>query len=378
MKKNKTAVIVISLFLVFFVVLVCYLKLSNYESREDYLFLYRNGIPEEPEDIELNTSTVFLGEENKSQFNIHPYIAYFNNTYYVIWSSGLEFEDSYGQVIRYSTSTDGYNWSDDKILAEVQDDKGYYIARGIFILDDTLYALAAYIESSPTWDNLRLCCFELVDEEWSESAVFNIENCMNNYPPREYQDTLYLTCRDQDWNISIASSRDDGVHFHIEKVLDSGDYNEPLLYFDYAGNMHMILRDESMTNYLYEIHSTDKGLTWSVPIRTNYSDATSKTYIGRLSNSIYYLINNPYQIRDPLCISFSFNGVVFDHLHVINASAPPFRFEGKPERGQGFQYPHALEHDDKLHIVYSRNKEDILVTEMEISTIQDIIYDTLN
>ena len=96
-------------------------------------------------------------------------------------------------------------------------------------------------------------------------------------------------------------------------------------------------------------------------------DAMSKNYSGLLSNGWYYLINNPvregFTTRDPLTISFSRDGWAFAHPKNLRQHAPPQQFTGSGKDANSFQYPHALEHNDSLWVIYSTNKEDIEISE---------------
>ncbi|WP_227020971.1 hypothetical protein [Arenibacter algicola] len=48
--------------------------------------------------------------------NQHNYLAYYDNRYWIMWSDGPGVEDRVGQVVKYSTSTDGLNWEKPKFL----------------------------------------------------------------------------------------------------------------------------------------------------------------------------------------------------------------------------------------------------------------------
>jgi predicted neuraminidase len=143
--------------------------------------------------------------------------------------------------------------------------------------------------------------------------------------------------------------------------------DEPTYYATGNGEVHMIVRDNTRSGFLLRALSTDNGRTWSRPVRTNYPDATSKNFPGRLSNGWYYLINNPNpKGRDPLAISFSRDGWAFEKPHVIRRGAPEQRHAGRAKRSGTLQYPHAVEHGGSLWVIYSTNKEDIEIAEVKL------------
>jgi len=133
--------------------------------------------------------------------------------------------------------------------------------------------------------------------------------------------------------------------------------DEPTLYETVDGYAHLIVRDNRRSGRLIRILSSDHGRTWSQPVLTNYPDATSKNYAGRLGDGRYFLINNPNpRRRDPLVITYSPDGWEYSRPAAIR-------------RGGGtFQYPHALEHGGSLWVVYSTAKRDIELTRWFLSS----------
>ena len=145
---------------------------------------------------------------------------------------------------------------------------------------------------------------------------------------------------------------------------------EPTWYSTDDGFVHMIARDNSHSGRLIRVLSEDGGTTWSTPVLTNYPDATSKNFTGRLSNGAYFLINNPSpENRYPLAISFSHDGWTFSNSVAIRKDAPPIRFKAETSR-KGFQSPHAIEYGGSLWVIYSTNKEDIEISEFKISDLE--------
>jgi len=328
------------------------------------------------------TSPVYLAREGEWQFNLHSYLVHHNGMFWAMWSSGRVDEDSSNQLIRYANSKDGHNWSPAKVLVDDPDgpDKpARWIARGIFTHEGKLAALIAYLEGPrdtpkgrESWAKLRLMRYEWTGSAWKEGGVF-LNNCMNNYPPRLLGGKLFMTCRDSfsAMHTALADSPSGG-NWTVTKLAGEEPHDrmsEPSWFVDPQGNTHLIFRDARRSKYLYRSVSTDKGKTWPAPVRTNYPDATSKNFTGRLSNGWYYLINNPNQkARDPLAISFSRDGWTFDHPAALRKNMPAQRYPGRSKGGgHSIQYPHAIEHDGSLWVIYSTNKEDIEISEYKIS-----------
>lgn len=331
------------------------------------------------------TSQVFRGEAAKSGFNLHSYLAFYEGRYFSIWSQSAVGEEDPDQHLVYATSRDGRQWSAPQVLAadpDGPDGPARWIARGLFILNGRLTALGARIESadygkrgkSAVWKALRLMYFQWQKGRWEDKGVF-AEDCMNNFPPELLGERLAMICRDRNMDVSVALLRD-GPGFDWQRVPLTGAppfdrMDEPTWYQDPDGAIHMIIRDNNRSRKLIRTLSRDGGRTWEGPVLTDYPDATSKNFTGKLSNGWYYLINNPNPAgRDPLTISFSSDGWVFAKPLAIRRGAPARRVAGRAKGSGSLQYPHAIEHNGSLWVIYSVNKEDIEISELRIRDVE--------
>lgn len=330
---------------------------------------------------EARTSTVFRGEDHKSGFNLHSYLARHDGKFWAIWSSSKVGEEDPDQHIRFSTSVDGHRWTESGVVAadpDGPDGPARWIARGVFVYEGRLTALGAYIESAAygnrgkgdVWSNLRLMRFEWDGRKWKPAGVF-AGNCMNNFAPERFGGLLMMPCRDSRMDVFLASAKQPGeAAWKFTPIASEPPFHkmdEPTLYKAADGSIHMIIRDGAKSGYLIRSISRDEGGTWSEPVRTDYPDATSKNFTGRLSSGWYYLINNPNPTsRDPLAISFSRDGWTYAKSALLRKGAPPRRFVGRAKPSGSFQYPQALEHDGSLWVIYSTNKEDIEISEYPI------------
>jgi predicted neuraminidase len=327
-------------------------------------------------------SSVFRGVEGKSGFNLHSYLAYHDGRFWAIWSSAAAHEEDPDQQVVYSTSADGHNWSAPQVLARDPDGPSgpaRWIARGLFLHEGKLTALAAYQESADygkrgtdvVWKNLRLMYFQWEAGAWKEKGIFAAD-CMNNVPPERLGARLAMICRDKNMDVSVALL-DDPARLTWKRTRLAADppfhkMDEPTWYRDPDGVVHMIVRDNSRSGKLIRVLSRDGGVTWEKPLLTNYPDATSKNFTGRLSNGRYFLVNNPNPLkRDPLSISFSRDGWSFGDPRNIRVDAPPRRIEGRAKPSGSFQYPHAIEQAGSLWVIYSTNKEDIEISQFPIA-----------
>ncbi len=328
---------------------------------------------------EVKSSVVFRAEAGTAQFNLHSYVAYHQGRFWAVWSSSRVGEEDPDQRVLYATSRDGHRWSMAQELAGDPDGAAgpaRWIARGVFVLDGKLTALAAYIESADygkrgkaeVWKKLKLMRFEWTGKKWADRGVF-ADNCMNNFPPERLAGKLAMVCRDANMDVEMALEAGGGkwTRTAIASEPPFNKMDEPTFYATEGGEVHMIVRDNTRSGFLLRTVSGDNGKTWARPVRTNYPDATSKNYPGRLSNGWYYLINNPNpKGRDPLTISFSRDGWEFGKTMVIRRGAPERRFAGRAKGSGTLQYPHAVERGGSLWVIYSTNKEDIEMAEIPL------------
>ena len=328
------------------------------------------------------TALVFRGAQGESGFNLHSYLAHFDGRFWAMWSSAKVGEEDPDQYLVYATSTNGFEWSATHTLAADPDGPAgekRWIARGLFVEGGRLKALGALVESADygkrgkdvVWKNLTLIQFTWSGAEWKEDGVF-APDCMNNFPPFRLAGQFVMPCRDSRMDLKVLrsdaplSGRWTGVAIYSEPPFHRMD--EPTLYTAQDGSTQMIIRDGTRSGFLLRAVSRDSGVTWSRPVRTNYPDATSKNFVMRLSNGLYVLINNPDpKRRDPLAISVSKDGWSFGSPVAVRKEAPARRYEGRAKGSGSFQYPHAIEHEGSLWVIYSTNKEDIEVTRIRLA-----------
>ncbi len=341
--------------------------------------------PDELPEAKARHSVVFRGKEGQSQFNLHSYLAYFDKKFWAMWSSSRIREEDPDQSLRYATSVDGHHWSEARPLADDPDGPdgpARWIARGLFVVDGKLNALGALVESADyskrgrdvVWKDLRLMRFEWDGKKWQPRGVL-ADDCMNNFPPGRVGGLWMMPCRDSRMNVYMAASRTlDPSGWKRTPVASEPPFHrmdEPSWYEAPDGTVHLIIRDNAKSGFLIRAVSRDCGKSWEMPVLTNYPDATSKNFAGRLSSGVLFLINNPNQKqRDPLAISFSKDGWLFGNPVAVRRQAAPSRY-GRQNRTTGsFQYPHAIEQNGSIWVIYSTNKEDIEVSELPLRSLR--------
>lgn len=314
---------------------------------------------------ELRGERSVVSEGNETwRFRLHNYLAHWDGRYWCVWSHGPVVEDNPTQHLRYSTSPDGVRWSEPRMVMGPSEREGFrYIARGFWLRGDgRLRVLASHDEA---FKNGRVHFFgeslELLSYIWNgdagewerEGVVF--DNAINNFPPQKLPSGEWMMSRRE-------SNR--GVSFLVGGVESISDWRmvpfsgygrtdglrpeEPCWTALPDDNLAGLFRDNARGGRLLRSFSADMGRSWSPPVQTNFPDATSKFYILRLESGGYVLISNPNpEARNPICLSFSADGLVYTAM--ARPAVPS-------EPGDTLQYPHAIEHRGYLLIAYSRNK----------------------
>ena len=147
------------------------------------------------------------------------------------------------------------------------------------------------------------------------------------------------------------------------------------LYRD-VGGIHATTRsqvEESKSRRNYAAFSFDDGKNWTPPTRTSFPDSCARSNAGKLPDGQVYVINNSLPIspkrggRSLLSISLSRDGLKFDRSAVIRFVASAKRYDGKA-KSIGYQYPHSVVVGEHLWGIYSVNKEDIEVAQIQLSS----------
>lgn len=329
--------------------------------------------------VESQMAVVFEGKKGVSGFNLHPYLVMYQDLYWAMWSSSPVDEDQAGQQVMYATSQDGLKWSEAKPLTPATPSGMRFIARGWWVRDTKLVALVSMDEAGEYFGpSLQLRAYEW-NQPLRQFRYLQVvqQGAINNFPPQQTPDGQWMMSRrDQNRRVYMmkggVKAIDQWTSTLIEPTPDEARLEEPCWWTLPDGNLTCVLRDNSRSRRLYRSFSTSGGARWTVPVKTDYPDATSKFFCTRLFDGTYMMVSNPNPVgRNPLCVSVSKDGMVFDNLAVLIDERTKPRFEGRAKVA-GYQYPHALNFLRDVMIIFSRNKEDIVVLKLPVAAIQTL------
>ncbi len=302
--------------------------------------------------------------------NQHNYLIHHDGKFWIMWSDGPGVEDRVGQVVKYTTSDDGLHWSEPKMLTpyppksgpdsphyNTRTDQGFrWIARGFWVYNDELLALASLDEAAGFFGrslSLKSFRWNKADQSWEDSGMI-YNNAINNFPPKKLPTGEWLMSRRTydykmkgvEFLVGGVEAKDQWKSYPVFGSSTELDAEEPYWWVLPDGkNLMALFRDNRKSGFLYRSFSIDNGRTWSYPVRTNFPDARSKFHGLRLSDGRYILVSNPNpEKRDPLALSISEDGMVFDRMGYLVG-------------GRHIDYPHVMEHEGYLFVAFAGSKK---------------------
>ena len=325
------------------------------------------------------------------RLNLHNYLIRHDGKFWCIWSDGPKIEDWPTQEVKYATSKDGLNWSKAKTVTGTPKEPYAFIARGLWVRDGKLLALAAHYRGHGAFGvnkELELWAYgwNPKKETWEfVSKVF--DNAINNFPPQKLPDGNWImTRRDARFNVSILiggkKKLDD---WSVHRVVDLNEIkgfrpDEPIIWPMPDKTMNALFRDNGGSQRLYHATSKDLGRSWTTPVLSNFPNSTSKVFSTNTSRGFRVLVSNanPKWGRREIYLSVTKDGKHFIRMARLNVPTPPIPkgFESIRKRFSkgiaSLQYPHVIEYDGFLWIVLSRCKLQIELFRVPLEAIEEL------
>ena len=329
------------------------------------------------------------------RLNLHNYLIHHAGRYWCIWSDGPRVEDWPTQEIRYSTSDDGLTWRPAKSVTGTPKAPVAFIARGLWLRDGELLVLGARFRGKGAFGAQEQKQLELVaygydqtNDRWRYKDRL-YENAINNFPPQRLPSGDWiLTRRDARFNVSMLiggrKSIDDWQSFPVVASDEVVGFrpDEPIFWPLPSGDLYALFRDNGGSRRLYQSLSSDQGRTWDRPRITNFPNASSKVFSLKTSRGYRVLVlnANPDVGRRELHLSVSHDGKTFYRLARLQIPSPPAlsqetaRVTKKLSEGiASLQYPHVIEHDERLWIALSRGKVQTEVFSVSLDQIDPLL-----
>ncbi|MEN8714485.1 MAG: exo-alpha-sialidase [Verrucomicrobiales bacterium] len=331
-------------------------------------------------------------EMNRMRLQLHNYLLRHDDQFWCIWSDGPQIEDWPTQEIKYSTSPDGLNWATAKSLTGKPKDPHAFIARGLWIRDGQLLALAAHYKGKGAFGSdkelkLKAYRWDTASSAWKfESLIY--DNAINNFPPQPLPNGDWImTRRDARFNVTTLiggkAALDEWSAYPVVRTGEVKGFrpDEPIFWQMPDKTLNALFRDNGGSQRLFHSISRDEGKTWDTPQLTNFPNSTSKIYSIATSRGYRVMLSNanPKLGRRQLHLSISKDGKNFVRIAQLDVPAPEPRsgFESiwkKFSKGiASLQYPHVIEHDNSLWIAFSRNKLQTEILKVSLDDVDELL-----
>jgi hypothetical protein len=362
--------------------------------------------------VEAEHFEIFRGHEGAA-YSHHAQITSLDGRLYASWSIAPVHEDEPGQRMVLATSDDrGKTWSEPRTLVGPlpgEHDQAIVTAMGIRVhegwmmayygyYDYTERGLASYRERGginkrdPSWDFHQgtytgIMVSDDAGDTW-RGPVGIIKDFMPNLAPQKLANGRLIIPGNfsfpyTDDPYGIVGWKRAAVPRVPENYVDDpeglwtakahrGDalaMAEASFFETDDGVIHMLLRTQAYSLTVTE--SRDRGVTWSEPKITAYTDCKCRFHFGRLPDGRYFGLScpRPASRRTPMVLAVSEDGVAFDRHFVLGddpAGEP--RMKGFAKGGR-YGYPSYHIADGWMYVIYSINKEDIGMCRFPLSAL---------
>ena len=329
------------------------------------------------------------------RLQLHNYLAWHDGKFWCIWSDGPMIEDHPTQEIKYATSSDGLHWSPAKSVTGTPEEPDAFIARGLWIRDGELLALAAHYRGKGAFGAQEQKQLRLEAYAWdAEAGSWKFrgqlyDNAINNFPPQRLPSGDWiLTRRDSRFNVTVLiggrSALDQWQPYPVVRIGEVEGFrpDEPIFWVLPDKTLYALYRDNGGSRRLFHSTSSDEGRSWGTPVMTNFPNATSKLFSMQTSRGprVLVLNANPALARRELHLAISPDGKTFRRLAKLDVPTPESmpaevsRIEKKFRAGiASLQYPHVIEQDGKLLIALSRGKVQTEVFQVSLDDVEALL-----
>jgi hypothetical protein len=332
--------------------------------------------------------------ETEWTYSHHPSVTFFKGRFYAIWSNGWIDEDAPAQRVLISSADDFSSWSEPAPLIDTlmgKESELVFTAAGFHQYDGTLVAYAGQYEHTPDVveeyrrlpakrghiDTTLRGLTTTDGVAWSDLIDFGLPIVPNHGPQPTSTGRLIISGNISfpytddpsgldGWTMAGFMPKDgqyvdDSAGFRPTCRANGWDFYvcEGSFYETDDHVLHMLFREESL---LRVSESRDDGVTWSVPVMTDFTDTRSKFHCGRLPDGCFYNVScpDPKSGRWPLVISLSQDGVVFDRAFIIADEFYEQKREGACKGGL-YGYPHTMIREGMMYVIVSLRKEAVEV-----------------
>ena len=329
-------------------------------------------------ELETEHSVVYMPDGSWS-YSHHPSVTCFRGKFYAVFSNGIKGEDEPGQRVVMSTSEDFINWSAPEVLVEPE--MGDYgnlkilTPGGIMVCQDLLTVYYTENDNNGVSDarlSPRLYAIVSPDgERWSSPIDIGLAIFPCHRPLKVDDGRLVMSCNRSTyytddptglsgWLKSGTAPQNQAGYITFEDKRPSLCEGEIVKHPD--GTLYNLFRNSSYDGYLWQSQSNDNGATWTMPVRSGFSDNNTKSFFYTLDDGRCLYIGTPDNTapgsRYPLVLALSYDGFSFDDCYILSDDRYEQQYSGR-WKGGDYGYPFAYIKDGYAYTVVSRHKERI-------------------
>ena len=330
-------------------------------------------------------------------YSHHAAITQINGVFIAVWSQGRRNEDDLGQRIAYSTSADFIHWTPSQPLVDSWMGTYSEMKLGCAGLYNNGEHVVVYfgaseydpnslrengtlrpVEDGTAINHGRWCVTTTDGVNWTEPQLLSVSGGGHQGPilmdngellwaggyNHAYTDDLSGLTWDGnarvDQDYAIATGGSGGVTMLVEGSFIVKD-----------DVVYMFTRTGS--DYLWVSFSTDWGRSWSLPMKTNFTDANTKFMFGKLPDGRFWCVSCPDPAgranRTPLILHISEDGINWNEQYMLG-NLPHVQEMPGMYKGGIYGYPNCFVGDDGyFYVIYSLHKEDIEVLRFSLAEI---------
>ncbi len=333
------------------------------------------------------------GERKGFTYQHHIDIGCWKGRLYAVWDMSPIDEDALPSRLVYSTSVDGFNWSEPKDL--FPPGEGWNIRFYFYHASNgRMLVFAAGPTDNPDWMKEKEKTTLLAREIGSDhrlGKVYTLVGRKEWHPPafEESDDAGFIAaCREARNHRPLLEQQDYGnflgeerrIKWHDGRNWPEGEIGGTSSFWVWGKGLCFFHRKDGalvgLSKMGFATVSFDEGESWSLPLVPEGIVASSgKVWAQKTPDGRYSMIYPPQpKDRWPMVVTTSDDGVVFRDMRVVHGEVPPQRYAGK-SKGMGPQYLRGVAEwagdartidPGAIWTIYSVNKEDIWISRIPV------------
>ncbi|MHC4646142.1 MAG: PA14 domain-containing protein [Planctomycetota bacterium] len=343
----------------------------------------------------------------------HVDIGIWKGLLYAVWDACPEDEHDAPRPLMYSTSADGFAWSEPKLLFPPGTNNAgrfnFYLASNgrMLVLTQSNIFNRKSMMSKKTMLVRELYADHRMGDIYTLFGADRPPNSFYPYPPLYYKSEdagFVAACREACNNKPLLEQQDLGSYlgdrrmkWHDENSWPQGSV--PDVYgWSFGKSFAFYHRKDGTLVGICKIgwvtQSNDEGKTWSLPVVPKGIVAgAGKVWAQKTQDDRYAMIYNPQtpppDARFPLVVTASDDGITFRNMRVVHGEVPPRRYIGQG-KDMGPQYVRGVAEwagdaptidKSAIWVIYSLNKEDIWVSRIPVPIVpeaKELVNDTFD